>query len=379
MYIKNSKKILERIQDYQSIRQLDHMIGLLISAPVSVDQIYFESPVFVDDYADKFRNSMRDKGVLYSQDESTIAAMIMSVLEETAGGTEEFPPPILDAIIRGSKVFHKGELEENPYFKNIHFEKQQKGNFVLKRNFYRRYELAMYNTPAPYLPGVMIPAVCTFDYKFRYPCICENDSTWMSITPNEIYTMEQPIREAAGNVLTLGCGMGYFAYMASEKEDVSHVTIIEKSPDVMELFTTFLLPQFPHKEKITIIEADAFEYMKDLEDGAFDYCFADIWIGNLDAVPYFQMKQLCKRFRKMQMAYWIEDAIVASNIGLINLLLLDHVNKENNIQSPSLDLLPEENKFVYSLFQDLLKDVRIETPEDLDCYMNYKNIIKLMS
>ena len=42
----------------------------------------------------------------------------------------------------------------------------------------------------------------------------------MSLKPNEIETMEQPIENANGNILVYGLGLGYFAFMASQKNSV---------------------------------------------------------------------------------------------------------------------------------------------------------------
>ena len=65
---------------------------------------------------------------------------------------------------------------------------------------------------------------------------------------------------AFGNVLTFGLGLGYYAYMVSEKESVESVTIVEMNEDVIQLFKKYVLPQFKNAEKIKIIKADAFEY-----------------------------------------------------------------------------------------------------------------------
>ena len=44
------------------------------------------------------------------------------------------------------------------------------------------------------------------------------------------------------------------------------------------LFEKHILPQFENKEKITVVKADAIEFMKNISDGEYDYCFADIWM-----------------------------------------------------------------------------------------------------
>lgn len=63
----------------------------------------------------------------------------------------------------------------------------------------------------------------------------------MSVSPNEVFTMEKIIKNAKGKVLTLGCGMGYFAYMVSLKEDVESITIVESEQSVIDLFEKSLI------------------------------------------------------------------------------------------------------------------------------------------
>ena len=48
------------------------------------------------------------------------------------------------------------------------------------------------------------------------------------------------------------------------------------------------------------------EYLRNVEDGVFDYCFADIWIGIEDITPYFAVKEIGRKLRK-KIDYWIEE------------------------------------------------------------------------
>ena len=77
----------------------------------------------------------------------------------------------------------------------------------------------------------------------------------MTITPNEIETMKEPVDEAFGHVLTFGLGLGYYAYMVSEKENVESITIVETNEDVIDLFNKYILPQFKNAHKIKIIQS----------------------------------------------------------------------------------------------------------------------------
>lgn len=378
MKVVNTRKVNDRIIQYMSREQLNSLLGMSLSAPVSMDEIIFEEPAKLESYAASFRASMKQDNVDYTEEQSLIASMIMSVLDETTGDIQQIPAVILDEIIRNGHIFRRGELESNPYFANIHFENQKQGRFELGTASLKKYELFMYNVPVNRFQGVMIPSIGACDHRFRFPYMKEGHKAWMSITPNEIFTMENSIKEAFGNVLTLGCGMGYFAYMVSEKDDVSHVTIVEKEQDVIDLFTNFILPQFAHKDKITIIKADAFDYMEQLKDGKYDFCFADIWTGNNDTVPYLKLKKLCKRFQQMKLSYWIEDALIATIIGFVYMIILEEFYKNQNMDVPQVPELPDEERYKLDFLKELLKDAEISRAEHVDYYLDYKNIINLM-
>ena len=99
--------------------------------------------------------------------------------------------------------------------------------------------------------------------------------------------------------------------MASEKEDVESVTVVELNPHMISLFKKKLLPQFPHKEKVHIIEGDALVYIKKQEDGAFDYGFSDFWAGTEDGLPlYLAFAGACSSFRHTAHDYWIENVFI---------------------------------------------------------------------
>ena len=378
----NTRKINDRIISYTKREQLNTLIGVALAAPISMGEIVFKDPLYLTNSANYFQKNMAKDGIIYTDDEAMIAMMISSVANESLNapsGEIPLPEVILNDITKLSKVFHKGYFDENPYLKNIQFENQSLGDFKLSHSSYAKYELMMYSTPENKYNGVMIPRIGTFDHKFKYPSIEEKNHTWMSVTPNEIFTMAQPIKEACGNVLTLGCGMGYYAYMVSEKEEVSHVTIVEKEPEVIELFATYILPQFGQKEKITIIQADAFDYMNELEDGVFNYCFADIWLGNTDTIPYLKLKRICKKFKQTTMAYWIEDALIATIIGYVYTIILNEYYKNQGIPTPPMPTLQKDDQYKLDFLKDLLKDAEVTEPDHVDYYMDYRNIIELMN
>ena len=66
----------------------------------------------------------------------------------------------------------------------------------------------------------------------------------------------------------------------------------------------------------------------------YDYCFVDILKGNTDTVPYLEMKKLCSRFKKTTLSYWIEDALIATIIGFVYMIILEEFYKNQNIDAP---------------------------------------------
>ena len=156
-----------------------------------------------------------------------------------------------------------------------------------------------------------IPQVRYFDEVFSYPVVKQGGREWMAVKPNEIETMKMPLQKVSGRVLTLGLGLGYFTYMASLKEDVSDVTVVEHDPQVISLLKKYLLPQFLHPEKVRIVEGDAFDILSSLNPEDYDWVFMDIWHDAQDGLPlYLRAKPLEKP--GVNYLYWVEETLLSA-------------------------------------------------------------------
>ena len=195
----------------------------------------------------------------------------------------------------------------------IHIPTTRIGKWELCTHSYLPYEPFVCNHPVLTKELREIPQIGYFSEEFVFPAVMENGIEWMTVTPNEIETMRTPIAESRGQVLTLGLGLGYYAFHASEKEEVEHVTVIERDPEVISLFCTHILPQFPHREKITVVEADAFDYLdKKLPNKKADYLFADLWHDASDGLDlYLQIKKYERKYPQIQFSYWIEPSLLS--------------------------------------------------------------------
>ena len=210
------------------------------------------------------------------------------------------------------RVIHKfspNEFENNPYYKTIKWTETKYKDWELKIDSYEPYELFVCDD-FQYNKNQVFPQVGYFDKTFKFPAIFQKNRLWMSVTPNEINTMKEPIEKATGKVLTLGLGLGYYPFMVSNKEDVDSITIVELDKNVIDLFKKFILPQFPHKEKVNIIHANAYKYMKKIKDGDYDYIFVDIYHDAGDGLDVFEnLSQYTSRFRITKSDYWILNTI----------------------------------------------------------------------
>lgn len=203
--------------------------------------------------------------------------------------------------------------ENDAYAKTVRFPNVTHGKWELCQHSYAPYEPFVRTHPVVTSELREIPQLGYFDVEFPFPAILEDGIEWMTITPNEVETMREPIAKSHGKVLTLGLGLGYFAFHASQKPEVERVVVVERSRDVIDIFRTYLLPQFPNGNKLEIVEADAFEYMqKDMPREKFDFVFADLWHDASDGLEmYRKLKKYEVLSPRTRFDYWIEPSLLS--------------------------------------------------------------------
>lgn len=217
-------------------------------------------------------------------------------------------------INRGVEWRNRKAYMDDPFFKCIKIDEAHTKNWKLGFIEYKPYEAFVCGEY--YFDGILteVPQIGYFDEPFTFPAVFQNDREWMAIKPNETETMTDDLAKVKGRVVTFGLGIGYFAHNASLKDSVESVTIVERDPEVIELFEKCILPQFAHKEKIRIVESDVIDYVQHkMLPGEFDYVYADIWHDAYDGVdPYFAIKQEEHRFPGTEFLYWIESTLLSN-------------------------------------------------------------------
>ena len=157
--------------------------------------------------------------------------------------------------------------------------------------------------------GRVLPQLGWFDRAFAFPAIREDGRVWMTVTPNEINTIQPAVGESRGKVLTYGLGLGYYAFHCLLKEEVESVTVVERNPAVIEVFRKHLLPFFPRQKDLHIIQADAFDYAANvMPREGFDTVFTDLWHDVADGLPLYQRMKVLETPGPRYL-YWIEKTL----------------------------------------------------------------------
>ena len=212
------------------------------------------------------------------------------------------------------KKLNPDEYKQNPYFKNIVIPKKKVSTWELGYQSYQPYEGFVYDDIDVLGNYREIPKIGFFTEEFSFPTVFEDGVEWMAIKPNEIETMKPHIEKMWGDVCVFGLGIGYFAYMVSEKTNVSSVTVVERDSSVINLFEKYILPQFPNKDKIKIVKSDAFDFVKkQMAEKKFNCAFVDLWHDVSDGVDlYVKMKKLEAKSPTTEFCYWIEKSILSN-------------------------------------------------------------------
>ena len=199
----------------------------------------------------------------------------------------------------------------NPYYQAIQIPERAIGPWQLTHQSYAPYELFLRDDLILTEDLRQIPATGYFPEAFSYPSVMQDGREWMSIKPSEIESSQAAIDAARGRVVTFGLGLGYFAFMAARKAEVASVTVVERDPAVIQLFQEQLLPQFSCKDKISVIQSDAFDYLEhDMKSTSPDFVFMDIWHDIGDGVDlYVRARPYEARFPSTRFMYWIERSL----------------------------------------------------------------------
>ena len=245
--------------------------------------------------------------------EEALVALLSEIFGLDFSGNSEDRALIRDYITPSVRLMDAEKYRNDPYYKNIRIENVTDGSWELRREAYEPYRGVTVGDMELRGDFSEIPPLGFFTERFEFPAVLEDGNEWMTLTPVDLDTSEEAISAAHGKVVTFGLGLGYYAYMVSEKDEVDEIVVVEKSRDVIRLFKKYILPQFPNKDKVRIVECDAFEYAERvMPSEKFDVAFVDTWRDASDGTPmYRRMKKLEKFNTGTHFLYWIENFLIS--------------------------------------------------------------------
>ena len=214
-------------------------------------------------------------------------------------------------LYKNARKLDKTAFRENPYLARLKIPTVTEGKYTLTEARYAKGEIFQYDMP-DFDAEYIVPKLGFFSSPVRFPAVYEGKTPWMSVCPSEILSMQEDIAAARGSVLVLGLGLGYYPFMISGKPEVKDVTVVERSPEIVKLFETHLLPQFPFDYKIEIAQCDAYDYLDEVEPGEFDFIYCDLWMGAADGVDHYRrLKEYEAKLPNTEFRYWIEPQLKA--------------------------------------------------------------------
>ena len=341
--LEEEKKFLSLFKQHEN--NLDYLIYLR--------DIVWQNPLFkTDDINELDQYKRRD--------------LLFAKLKKAKPFNSEF---ISKTMVWETSELKKEEYTNNPYYKALSNLSFSKDGWSLNNKTLKAYSL--FPKEEEYMMGSNYTIKMNIGYftsDYIYPSISLYDTEWMSLNPYEIRTMQIPIQLTKGKVLTLGLGLGYFAYMTSLKEEVKEVHIVEMDLELIKIFNEYLLPLFPHPEKIHIHKADAFHFINDIKDKDYDFIFSDLWHDVSDGlVMYLKLKKAFNEFKTTKCLYWIEDAILT----YLKLLIIGVTKDEYyKIESDYDDL--------QVFIKNKLNKCILSSSYDLDDLLNVKGINNLL-
>lgn len=142
--------------------------------------------------------------------------------------------------------------------------KKVKGLATLSTFEYKRKDNMLYHMRT-IMNGVQPPE------DGKYVRLVVDGTLMMSDTIMEKQSNEDFVRNANGDVLIAGLGIGMILYNILDKKEINSITIIEKYQDVIDIVS----PYFKHP-KITFTCADIMEWRPE-KGQKFDTIYFDIW------------------------------------------------------------------------------------------------------
>lgn len=341
------------------------------------DSLYaseFYNAFLNENYADL--SPMDIQGIAKENGCSLSQAYFSSLLLDLGLTVDDLSTALKNNHLEEVRALDPSIYKENPYFKKVKPLKFEYAGYSLETNSFLPYEGFIYRDVIAKKEDFYseIYGLGFFKEEFPYLQLVKDGKIWMSITPYEIETMRQPIQAAKGKVLTFGLGLGYFAFRCLLKEGVTEVTVVEKDQAVIELFKKELLPFFPNKDKLKIVNTDAYDFIKEGKTKEFDYLFIDLYHDEQDGIDFY-LKMSKMLDEGLKTSFWIEGSLIVYCRRVLLGLLEEALDgaKEEDYKNPK-----SRDDKLYCGFYELTKDVVLQDEADVLNFLSDESIRELV-
>lgn len=134
---------------------------------------------------------------------------------------------------------------------------------------------------------------------------------WMSMTPMELESQEIGVRLASGHVVVFGMGMGWSAAVSALRDEVSAVTVVELSEDVLALHRQLdIFAQLPPeaRAKITVEQGDAYTWKP---SRPVDLLMPDIWHPLVSDGRVEEVRRMQANVQAKSIYFWGQEMEIA--------------------------------------------------------------------
>jgi len=139
----------------------------------------------------------------------------------------------------------------------------------------------------------------SYGLKANFPYVRlkkKGEGVMMSDTPMERNTNQDFIRNANGDVLIFGLGLGLVIIPLLKKQDVRSILVVELHQDLIDVVLP-ILKESDTEGKLSVIQGDCFEIHNTIpKEKKFDCVYGDIWIS-ISQDNYEEMKTLTKNWK----------------------------------------------------------------------------------
>ncbi len=180
----------------------------------------------------------------------------------------------------------------NKYWPILNIPEEVQGDYSIKHlHFKAGYEFKT-ATARSALMGMQKSETVQFTTDVRFHELHHKEQgVWMTDVPVEQAQCNTAIVDYEGDVLVGGLGLGYAVARIAANPMVDSVTVVEISKEVIALTA----PHLPNVDKITVVNADLFEYLNTVQHKVFDHAFYDIWQSDSENTFFHVVIPLLKR------------------------------------------------------------------------------------